>query len=239
MTGDDTIAPHEPWREIAEENSSGRTKTFNWFCDDTWRFDNFSSVACRAFTVCSTPEPSYVTRYRQLGYSNIILGNWHADVDCFPNIKFADKLTQLSFIGTPNPYRKSFFDNTDVNVEYLFGLSQQELFKAFSNSKMSINLSVNHNDPKQKTQMKQRIFEVPAGAGLLITQNHSGIEQYFKINKEIFTFDSPQEFSEKTNFLLKHPKIVEKVAMAGHNRFTKEHDSKIRLSNVLEKVMKL
>ena len=44
MTGNTSITPHEPWQLIADETSSGRTRTFNWFCDDTWRFDNFSKI---------------------------------------------------------------------------------------------------------------------------------------------------------------------------------------------------
>ena len=46
MTGDAGIAPKEPWPEIQRETNLGRTTTFNWFCDDTWRFDSFSSLAC-------------------------------------------------------------------------------------------------------------------------------------------------------------------------------------------------
>tara|TARA_B100000989_G_C19532158_1_gene470696 strand:- start:6121 stop:7023 length:903 start_codon:yes stop_codon:yes gene_type:complete len=239
MTGSPDIGPHEPWREILNETKSGRTKTFNWFCDDTWRFEKWSSIICPIFTVCSTPEPSHLEKYRQAGYDNIVLGNWHADSECFPKVNFADKPVDLSFIGTPNPYRKSFFDSSDVNVEYFFGLSQEELFQTYSNSKISVNLSINHNDPQRKTQMKQRIFEVPAGRGMLMTQYHKGIEQYFEINKEIFTFQCSKEFSEKIKFLMSKPKIVEKVSSAGYNRFIKEHDSQIRLSNVLDKVMKI
>jgi len=47
MTGDKAIAPHEPWDQIQKETDSGRITTFNWFCDDTWRFENFSKTACR------------------------------------------------------------------------------------------------------------------------------------------------------------------------------------------------
>ena len=78
MTGNRNITPFEPWESIARETESGRTKTFNWFCDDTWRFDKWSNQACRAFNVCSTPEPSYIKKYKDIGYDNIILGAWHA-----------------------------------------------------------------------------------------------------------------------------------------------------------------
>ena len=42
VTGDSMITPREPLEEIAQITKSNKIKTFNWFCDDTWRFDNFS-----------------------------------------------------------------------------------------------------------------------------------------------------------------------------------------------------
>jgi spore maturation protein CgeB len=85
--------------------------------------------------------------------------------------------------------------------------------------------------------MKQRIFETTAGAGVLVTEYHPGIEEYFEINKEIITFETTREFREKVTFLQNKPQIAEKLAKAGHERFLKEHDSKIRLSRVLEEIM--
>ena len=37
LTGNLGIAPSEPWEELLEETNNGRSITFNWFCDDTWR----------------------------------------------------------------------------------------------------------------------------------------------------------------------------------------------------------
>ena len=239
MTGNTSITPHEPWQLIADETSSGRTRTFNWFCDDTWRFDNFSKIACNAFLACSTPERSYVQKYKDIGYQNILVANWHANSTHYPKISFEDKDIDISFIGAPNKTRKDFFERASVDVEFFFGINQEQLFETFSKSKVSVNLSINNNDPQKKTQMKQRIFEIPAGGGLLMTEYHEGIEEYFEINKEIFTFKTHVEFKEKMNFLSKHPALVKKVATAGHKRFLKEHDSEIRLSKVLESIMSI
>ena len=238
LTGNKNITPKEPWDELLEITQKGITKTFNWYCDDTWRFDNFSSISCGYFHVCSTPERSYMDRYRQIGYNNIILGNWHANHEYYPVVPFKEKTIEASFIGAPNASRKSFFDLAEVDIEYFYGLTQQELFNTFSNSKISVNLSVNNNDPDKKTQMKQRIFEIPAGAGLLVTEYHEGIEEYYDIDKEIITFSTIQEFKEKMNFFKSRSKIVEKIAMAGHKRFLKQNTSEKRLAGVVEEIMK-
>ena len=86
--------------------------------------------------------------------------------------------------------------------------------------------------------MKQRIFEIPAGAGLLVTEYHEGIEEYYDIDKEIITFSTIQEFKEKMNFFKSRSKIVEKIAMAGHKRFLKQNTSEKRLAGVVEEIMK-
>jgi spore maturation protein CgeB len=238
FTGDKLIAPYEPWREVQKETKSGRTKTFNWFCDDTWRFDNFSSKACHYFNVCSTPEPDYIKKYKAIGYDNIILGAWHVNSDFYPRMDFKDKDIDISFIGNLTPSRKSFFDISGIPIKNIFGVSNEELFSAHARSKIGINLSINDNDPQRKTQMKQRMFEIPAGAGMLFTEHHDAIQTFYEIDKEIITFKTIDEFNKKAKFLLKNPKIVEKLAENGYKRFMAEHDSKARIRKVMEEIDK-
>jgi spore maturation protein CgeB len=236
MTGDANIAPKEPWQDILKETQSGRTKTFNWFCDDTWRYDNFSKKVCHYFNVCSTPERFRVDDYQKDGYNNIIVANWHANSDFYQLKDFNNKTNEIAFIGFPTPSRKQFFDKTKVPLKFLSGISQEELFTEHCNTKIGVNLSKNDNDPFKKTQMKQRIFEIPAGGGLLMTEYHSGIEEYYKIDNEIITFSTIDEFAQKANYLLNNPAICKKISQNGYNRFLKEHESKIRLSKTIEKI---
>lgn len=239
MTGDLSIAPFEPWEQIKNETTTGRTKTFNWFCDDTWRFDSFSKLACSYFSVCSTPEEKYIKKYKDIGYENIIEANWHCNSSFYSPNKFEDRKSEISFIGNVTGNRKLFFDSVDSQVDIFSNISQEQMYECHCDSKIGVNLSVNDNDPDKKTQMKQRIFEVTAGGGMLMTQHHDGIERYYQIDKEIITFSSIDEFNKKIKFLIKKPKIVENIALNGYNRFIKEHDSKIRLKKVLDKIGKI
>ena len=239
LTGNPKLAPYEPWEALHKETVSGRTKTFKWFCDDTWRFNTFSKVACNNFAVCSTPERGHVEKYHQIGYKNIIVANWHANSKFFTPKTFEKRPTDLSFVGALTSARKNFFVNSNHKMTFYFKLSQEQLFDAFCSSKIGVNLSFNENDPLMATQMKQRMFEIPAGAGLMITQYHEGIEEYYKIDKEIITFNSPIEYNEKLNFLLQNQHVAKSIAHRGHQRYLKEHDSKIRLTNVLEQIMKI
>ena len=54
ITGDLTIAPAEKtaMESIVEITKKGNIKTFNWFCDDTWRFDTFSTLLVNIIPSC-------------------------------------------------------------------------------------------------------------------------------------------------------------------------------------------
>lgn len=234
MTGDRGIAPYEPWSQILEETQSGRTKTFNWFCDDTWRFDNFSSKVCRYFTHCSTPEPSYINKYKSIGYGNITVGNWHVNDKILSYSELKD--IDISFIGFLTASRKSFFETVKkeiTQIENFHGLDNNEMHLAFSRSRMGINLASNDNDISGRTQMKLRMFEIPAFNSMMITQYHEDLKEFYEFDKEIITFKTIPEFIEKTKFLLKRPKLVETIASNGHERFLRDHTSEVRLTNIL------
>ena len=242
FTGDLNITPFEPWEEVYEETLSGRTKTFNWFCDDTWRFDKFSSNVCHYFNVCSTPEPTYLKKFKQNGYSNIIVGMWHSNLSFYPVIPFKEKTINLSFVGRVDMsrmYYLSFLAQNGTIPEVLQGASSSEMLNFMANSKIALNFSVNPNDPEKKTQMKGRMFEIPATNSLMVTEYHSGIEEFYKIDKEIITFKTREELLEKVRFLLKKEDIVERIASNGFQRFKKEHDSKVRLKKLLEEIKRV
>ena len=235
LTGNPNHTPHEPISSILRLTRLGKVKTFNWFCDDTWRFNSFSSPICWAFDHCSTPEPSYVERYKEIGYDNIHLATWHASVDCFPDL---EKDIDISFVGGITPDRQQFFASCEVPITGAQGLSIDELFQFYSRTRIGVNLSVNANDPEKKTQMKLRPFELAAAKCLVLTEYNPGIEEFFELDKEIITFSGVDEFKEKVNYLMENPDVVERVAEAGHKRFLKDHESKVRLSKLLEDIMK-
>ena len=239
MTNNRYITPYEPWESVKKETDSGRTKTFNWFCDDTWRFDKFSSGACHYFNVSSTPDPNFIEKYKSVGYDNIIIGMWHANSDFYPKIKFKDKNIDISFIGAATPSRKLIFEHAEVPIKNIFGIPMKDVFLKHSQSKIGINFSANDNDPLHQTQIKQRIFEISAGAGMVLTQYHQGIEEFFEIDQEIITFETIPEFVSKSNFFLENIKIAEKIASNGYKRFLAEHDSKIRLNKLLQQIKEL
>lgn len=237
LTGNKTVGKYEPLEEIQKETKTGRTITFNWFCDDTWRYETYSKNICKYFTFCSTPEPSYINKYKNDGYGNILLGNWHTNTSIYPsNI---DRNIDVGFVGNIGSQRKKSLSKilqSGFNVRNIHGVSQEDLLLFYCQSKIGINFSINENDEDKKTQMKLRMFEVPAAQALLLTEYHETIEDFFKIDKEIITFKEEGEMIEKISFLLKNSSLMQKIAKNGYERVVREHDSKIRLSKLLEQI---
>jgi len=235
MTGDKGLTPYEPWDDITYITKNNLTKTFNWFCDDAWRFDSFSSRVCWSFHFCSTPETYCVEKFKKIGYDNVTLGFWHADSELFePNI---EKDIDISFCGQLNPDRIrfiSYLKNMGVNVQHFSGITTKEMKNVISRSKIGINFSKNYNSHPPVLQVKGRMAEVVAGNALLLTEYTPGIEEHFKIDKEIVVFKSPDEAYKKIQFLLKNNNILETIKNNGYKRFIKDHDTQVRLKQILE-----
>lgn len=234
LTGNPNHTPYEPVWDILKVTRALGTPTFNWFCDDTWRFESFSKNICWLFNHCSTPEPKMVEAYESIGYDNIHIANWHASIDFFPK---TDKDIDISFVGGMNQTRKDFFSGLTTHITTPSGLSLEELFKFYCRSKIGVNLSVNDNDPEKKTQMKLRPFELAAAKCMILSEYHHDMEWFFEPDKEMVTFKDREEFESKANFYLAHPDLAKQIANAGHERFLKDHESKVRISELLKDIV--
>jgi len=245
ITGDLTIAPAEKtaMESIVEITKKGNIKTFNWFCDDTWRFDTFSTIACQYFNVCSTPEPKYVDKYKNIGYNNIIVGGWHTNQKFYPTENH-EKKYDVSFIGQLNNpdrigYIKYLRDN-GISVHNFHGLSHSEMTKVWSETKIGLNFSKNYNGNPVKTQMKLRPFEIAAAKDTMVmSEYHEGLEYFFDIDKEIVCFEDSEQLLQKISILLKKENLRKRIAKSGNDRFAMEHCSHERMDQILKEICKI
>jgi len=236
VSGNKSVTPFEPLDEIKEITKKGNIKTFNWFCDDTWRFDNFSQFVCHYFTVCSTPEYSYISKFKESGYKNIILGQWHCNEDLYIE---NNKKYNVGFCGGMNETRLNFLKQLNQKIGYFNGCSYEDMISLYASCKISLNLSINDNDILKKRQMKLRIFETTCASSLLLTENVENIEMYYEPNKEIISFENPEECSQLINYYLNNESEALRISQNGRNRFLKEHTSKIRLTRIIDEINKI
>lgn len=141
----DEIKP-ETIREITEKSGA---ITFNWFADDHWRFDNFSKYWAPFFHWVATTDSQAPEKYRKIGCKNVIKTQWACNQFLYKPLP-SDKNYAVTFVGQPHGNRRSIIKkirNAGISVD-CFGygwpngrVSQEEMIKIFSNSKINLNLT--------------------------------------------------------------------------------------------------
>jgi spore maturation protein CgeB len=236
MTGDKNYCPLEPWETIKDLKSSLGIRTYNWFCDDTWRFDSFSSKVCQIFDICSTTQKDSLDKYKSMGYNNIFLTNWHANDSLYGQVSGA-KSADVTFVGGLHGQRKPYIDflvNKGISVNNPKNCSFEEMVWEYKRSKICLNFS--RCSVGSQNQMKARLFEVVASKSLLVSERVPNLESYFLEDKEIVLFSSAEELHQKVKFLLDNETHLNKITEAGYNRYIDDHTSKVRLQKVIEKI---
>lgn len=121
----------------------------NWFGDDQWRFESFSSLYANCFHFCITTDKFSINKYKMLGQYNVIRSQ-HASFDNFSEFKFVNYRYDVTFIGSASSYRKWFINNlkkSGINVT-CFGsgwkngrVSYQQMDEIILHSKINLNIS--------------------------------------------------------------------------------------------------
>lgn len=236
MTGDKNVCPDEPWDTISTETSKGNLNTFNWFCDDSYRFDTFSKVVCSNFRWCSTPEKKYLNKYLNIGYSNIVYATWHANSDlyhCDNSVKTFD----ISFVGGLHGDRLDYLNYLHVNSKQILvpnaKISFEDMLYIYSASKICLNFTKDAS--KQQTQMKARIFEIIAAGSLLLTEYTSDLDNCFDKNS-LLTFSNKEDLLSKINWINDNQNYCEKLKKESYTNFLINHESCVRLEKLLKAI---
>lgn len=123
--------------------------TVNWFCDDHWRFDNYSHEWAPCFSWVVTTAASALPKYANLGYRNVIKSQWGCNDVLYRKMDVPLK-HDVSFVGQPHGNRRQVIHalrKAGINVHAWGGgwesgrLSQEEMILVFNQSRINLNLS--------------------------------------------------------------------------------------------------
>lgn len=223
-------------------------RTMNWFGDDQWRFDSFTSKYAPCFSVCVTTDPFAVVKYKKLGVP-VILSQWAALNDPIVTVSPGYEF-DVSFVGGGAAVRKWFiyeFEKAGIKVA-AYGnswpngpVSLTRMQEIFAKSKINLNLSnsitydlrfLKHNfknilhairSSKNASQMKARNFEIPYFGGFQLTDYLPTMENYFEIGKEIVCYSSVEEAIQLTRYYLENDSLREQIKEAAVKRAREEH----------------
>ncbi len=111
----------------------------------------------------------------------------------------------------------------NISKEPLFG---RDLFDYMSNFKYILN---SHADFDINFAVNYRVFESLSLGCLLFTDINKKVEQYFRDEEHLVTYNSVENLFEKINFLKKNEKKAIEVSKNGYQLIKKKHTTLIRL----------
>ncbi|MDD3579545.1 MAG: glycosyltransferase [Desulfobacca sp.] len=94
-------------------------------------------------------------------------------------------------------------------------------------------INFNATSLQMKTAVNQRVFDVPAAGGFLLTDYKEQLGELFRIGDEVICYHHPGEIPELARFYLSHPRQRQRVIERGRRRVLKEHTYVHRLQTML------
>lgn len=123
--------------------------TLNWFCDDHWRFEQYSRLWAPCFRWVVTTAESALPKYAQIGYPNVIKSQWACNTFLYRRMNLPMEY-DVTFIGQPYGARRTVIEQlrqVGVNVR-TWGqgwdsgkVSQDQMIRIFSTSRINLNLT--------------------------------------------------------------------------------------------------
>lgn len=240
--------------------------TFNWFGDDSWRFDDFTCRYARSFTFCSTTDKFSFHRYHALGQKNVIMSQWAVINTPPPPSIDVEYEFDVSFVGGFNYFRDWFIKTLrkrGIKVE-AFGngwpnamVSLERMNEIFLKSKINLNLSnsksydiryvLSHpirmahtlKTKKDATQIKARHFEIPYNGGFQLSDYSAGLEEYYIIGKEVACYKDVDEARTMIQYYLDQDDERELMKRLAFEKSVDHHTYKHRLKEIIRIITKV
>jgi len=134
---------------VKEITAKSGAKTLVWFSDDHWQFHKLSKHWASLFHWVVTTDPEAVSKYRKIGYKNVILSQWAFNnfAGAFLNLP---EVYDVTFVGSAHGNRKNVIkkikkENIDIKCwgsGWPAGrVSREEMLKIFCRSKINLNFT--------------------------------------------------------------------------------------------------
>jgi spore maturation protein CgeB len=86
------------------------------------------------------------------------------------------------------------------------------------------------------TGIPQRVFDIMAAGGFVISNYQLEIEELFEIGKEIVVYDTLKDLKEKIRYYLEHEEEREQIAYNGYLKVKNTHSLDNKLKDMLNQI---
>ncbi len=207
----------------------------------------------KPFDLILTSFPHFVEKFNQKGIKShyLKIGFDHRNLSKINNVK---RDINFSFVGGISKHHKSALQtlnylvlNQNLQV-YGYGANKLpfyslmrkkhcgekwglDMYDILSRTKISFN---RHIDISLNNANNMRLYEATGMGSLLLTDHKENLNKLFEIDKEIVTYSSKEEASEKVKYLIENPIKASEIALSGQKRTLKDHTYEIRMRELLE-----
>ncbi len=109
-----------------------------------------------------------------------------------------------------------------------------EMPKVFYLSKINLNIT----SRSIESAIPQRVWDIMAVGGFVLTNYQPEIEDYFEIGKDLEVYHNLDELQEKVEYYLKHEKKRIQIAINGYKKVREKHNYMVRLEQALKFIEK-
>ena len=236
---------YEIWIEtlsLIRERTNVRTVC--WTTDDSWKYREVSRFIGRYYHTMTTTYDYMIQNYHADGIRNVLLTQWAAKSQNLMEPKPAKQCRYgVTFIGAAHGDRKKRIDairKSGIQIKcYGSGwpggpIAADEIASIMRDSVISLNFA----NSKGRNQIKARNFEVPGAGGFLLSETAPGLDNYYRIGKEIDEFSDTEELIAKIKYYLSEHEHRDRIAQAGFERTKREHTYELRLEEVVAFTLK-
>jgi len=229
-------------RVISVITRKTKTTTFNWFCDDHWRFDGYSRHWAPHFDWIATTDEKAYERFHELGMTHALMTQWA----CNPRIfrPHHGEPLGVTFVGQPHGDRRRVIrrlERAGVDVE-CWGhgwpkgrLTVDEMASVFSRSRINLNFAGASGARRLRSrtlQLKARPFEIAGCGGFVLTQHTPGLDRYFDVEAEIATFRRGSDLVRQVQRLVDDEERRGAMSRRAHERVLREHTYEHRFAHL-------
>ena len=106
---------------------------------------------------------------------------------------------------------------------------EDEMYKVIFSGKINLNLTMRAIE----TGVPQRVFDIMAVGGFVLSNYQEELEELFVPDKEIVLFRNLEELKQKAAYYLSHEKERIRIAIAGYQKVREKYNYANSLSNMI------
>lgn len=105
-----------------------------------------------------------------------------------------------------------------------------EMPKVFQASRINLNMTMRPIE----TGLSQRVWDILACGGFLLTNYQAEIPDFFEIGKDLETYESMAELEDKVQYYLSHEEERMEIAISGYEKVAALHSYEVRLAQMIK-----